>query len=67
MPSVPEFDPSDVEETQEYEMSAATNSFAGGSQTDESIPYNSQLPDSVTFSCETTQGSLPDNDVTEDS
>lgn len=67
MPSVPEFDPSDVEETQEYEMSAATDSFAGGSQTDESVPYNSQLPDSVTFSCETTQGSLPDNEVTEDS
>ena len=63
MPSVPEFDPSDVSDTQEYDMDPDDDSVPGSAHTDESVPYNSQLPDSF----QTTDESIPDSQRTDES
>ena len=69
MPSVPEFDPSDVSDTQEY----SNDSVPDSAQTEESVPYNSQLPDSFQTtdgmapdSSQSTQGSMPDSQTAGD-
>ena len=66
LPSVPEFEPSDVSDSDESDKIEDTVPYqliTDSAETDESVPYNSQLPESVTESYKTDE-SFPDSAVT---